>query len=73
MIQAIPNWRRAWRMLSVQIAALAVTWGALPIDTQQAVLALAGVPAERVPALLGVLVLLARLVDQPATRGKGGA
>jgi len=26
-----------------------------------------------VPALLGVLVLLARLVDQPATRGKGGA
>ena len=28
----IPNWRRAWRMFSVQVAAVAVAWGAMPPD-----------------------------------------
>jgi urea transporter len=62
----IPNWRRAWRMASVQIAALAVVFGALPADTQAALLAAVGVPAARVPAIIGVWVLLGRLLRQPA-------
>ena len=61
----IPNWRRAWRMVSVQLAALAVLFGALPADTQAAVLDLAGVPANRVPAILGLLILAGRLIAQP--------
>lgn len=61
----IPNWRRAWRMLSVQVAALAVVFGSLPPDAQAAVLAFIGVPAARLPAVLGLLVLAGRLIQQP--------
>lgn len=64
----IPNWRRAWRMASVQLATLALGWGLLPPDTQAAMLAAIGVPAERVPAVLGAIFLLLRLVDQPKVR-----
>lgn len=61
----IPNARSAWRMLSVQIAAAAVLFGALPADQQAAILALLGVGPERIPALMGLAVILARLIDQP--------
>lgn len=61
----ISNWRAAWRMLSVQIAATAVLFGALSPDTQAAVLDLVGVPASRVPAILGLLFMAGRLVSQP--------
>ena len=67
-MKLIPHWRRAWRMASVQLAALAVGWGLLPPDTQAAMLAAIGVPAERVPAVLGAIFLLLRLVDQPKVR-----
>lgn len=67
-MQLIPEWRRAWRMASVQVAALAVVWGTLPEDVQAALLAVVGVPAERVPAVLGLLLLLGRLIDQPKVR-----
>jgi len=60
----IPNWRSAWRMASVQIAALAVLFGALPVDTQAAMLDLVGVPASRVPAILGLLIMAGRMVQQ---------
>lgn len=55
-------------MLSVQVAAVAVAWGALPVDTQTAILSAVGIGAERIPAVLGALVLLARLIDQPKTK-----
>lgn len=64
----ISNWRRAWRMASVQVATLALGWGLLPPDTQAQLLAAVGVPAERIPAVLGALFLVLRLVDQPKTR-----
>lgn len=68
----IPNWRRAWRMASVQVAAVLVAWGTLPTDVQAAIVGAIGLPAERVPAILGVLMLLVRLIDQPAVReGQG--
>ncbi len=70
-VRPIPQWRRAWRMLSVQAAAFAVAWGALPEDAQAAVLDAVGVPASRVPALLGLLFLVGRLVAQPAVGGHG--
>lgn len=62
----IVDWRRAWRMLSVQAAAIAVTIGLLPSDQQAAILAALGVPAERLPLALGLLFLAARLLHQGA-------
>ena len=69
--ELIPEWRRAWRMLSVQVATLAVAWGTLPADTQAMLLAAVGGPAERVPAILGLMLILARGMDPPPTRRAG--
>lgn len=55
-------------MLSVQIAALAVIFGALPAEQQASILDLLGVGPERIPALMGLSVIVARLIDQPKTR-----
>lgn len=60
----VPHWRRAWRWLSVQVAALAVIWGMVPGDTQAAMLDAVGVPASRVPAVLGLMFIAARLLAQ---------
>ena len=61
----IPNIRSAWRMLTVQLATLGIGFGLLPPETQAAMLDALGVPQSRVTAVLGVLVLLARVVAQP--------
>ena len=65
----IPNWRSAWRMASVQISLLAVLFAALPADQQAAILALLGLAPERIPGVLGLAVILARVIDQPRVRG----
>jgi hypothetical protein len=57
-------------MLSVQIAAGAVVFGMLPPDQQTAILAWLGVSPERIPAVIGGLFLLARLVNQPKTQAE---
>ena len=64
-MKPIPNWRRAWRMASVQVAGAAVLFGALPADQQSALLQLLGLAPERMPALLGLAIIVARLIDQP--------
>lgn len=70
-MKLIDNWRSAWRMLSVQIAALAIIFGALPVDQQSAILAWLGLAPERIPAVMGVAVILARVIGQPALSDKG--
>jgi hypothetical protein len=65
MMQLIPQWRRAWRMLSVQAGALAVLWVALPADTQAAVLDLLGIDARHLPGIVGLAVIVGRLIAQP--------
>lgn len=67
-MQLIDNWRGAWRMLSVQIAAAAIAFGMLPADAQAAMLEAIGVPANRITAILGALVIVGRLVSQPAVQ-----
>lgn len=67
-MKLIPNAAQAWRMFSVQIAALAVVFGTLPADQQSAILALIGIGPERIPALLGLGVIVARLISQPGTQ-----
>lgn len=66
----IPEWRSAWRMASMQVAAAAVVFGSLPADAQASMLSAIGVPGSRVPAILGALVILGRLVNQPQVRGQ---
>ena len=61
----IPNVRRAWRMASIQVAAVAVIFGSLPPDQQSAILSWIGLAPERIPAVLGVLFIVTRLVNQP--------
>lgn len=63
-MRLVDDWRAAWRWLSVQIAALAVLWGILPPDQQAAILDFVGVPASRVPAVLGLAVIAGRLLAQ---------
>lgn len=64
----ISDWRRAWRFASVQIAMLAVAWGLTPVEYQAALLGMLGVPAERVPAALGIAFIVARLLAQGEDR-----
>lgn len=60
----IPSWRQSWRFFSMQIAAAAVVFGTLAPDTQAAMLGAIGVAPTRVPALIGLLVLVGRLISQ---------
>lgn len=69
-MKLIPNWRLAPRMLSVQIAAAIAVWAALPADMQTAAVGFFGVSAERVPGVLALLLIVARLIDQPKVRGE---
>ncbi len=69
-MKLIPQWRRAWRMASVQMAGAIVAWAALPPDMQAAAVAAVGIPAERVPGILALLLIVARLIDQPKARGE---
>lgn len=63
-MKLIPNWRNAGKMLSVQVAGAAVLFGSLPVDQQSAVLAWLGVGGERIPAVMGIAVIVGRLIDQ---------
>ena len=64
-MKLIDNVSRAWRLLSVQVAAVAFAWGFMPVAQQAAVLSLVGLGPENSPAVLGVLFLLARVIKQP--------
>lgn len=61
----IEDWRQAWKKLSVQIAGAFVIFGTLPVETQAAVLQALHVPAERLPAAMGLLFIVGRLIAQP--------
>lgn len=65
MMKLIPNWRRAWRMLTVQIGALALLWIALPAETQAAVLHALHIDRQYLPGIVGLAVIIGRLIAQP--------
>ena len=69
-MKLIPNWRKAWRMFSVQAQALAVAvigaWQVIPDDIR------AVVPSWASGGLLALLLALGiagRLIDQPSVKG----
>ena len=67
-MRLIPNARAAWRMLSVRVAAFAVAFGALDPISQAGILSMLHIPAGRVTAVMGLMVIVARLIDQPKMR-----
>jgi len=67
-MRIIHEWRRAWRMLTVQIGASAIAWVALPAEAQTTLLRLAGLSEDQLPGVLGALVILARMIAQPKLR-----
>lgn len=70
-MKLIDNWHTAWRYITVQLGALMVTWGLLPPEQQSAILAIIGLPAERITAVLGLMVIAGRVVSQ-APKGEQG-
>lgn len=64
----VPDWRQWPRMASVQIASVCTVFGLLPVDQQAAILELVGLPAERLPAAMGLAFIAARLWAQPAKK-----
>jgi hypothetical protein len=55
-------------MATMQVAAGAVAFGSLPPEVQASMLGALGLPASAAPAVLGLLLMIARVVDQPKTR-----
>ena len=68
----VPEWRRAWRMFSVQASAIIVAWVSLPMEQQEALAGLLGLQPSAVPGVLAALAILGRLIDQPRLRSEEG-
>ena len=60
----IDNIRNAWKLATVWVGIVAIAFGSLPAESQAALLALVYVPEERLPALIGLVVLVARVIKQ---------
>lgn len=63
----IPNWRTAHKLHSMWVAAAGVVlgaWGFVAPDQQAAMLEAVGITPARIPAVLGLLFMVARLVSQ---------
>jgi hypothetical protein len=67
-MKPVENLSRAWRLFTVQLSAGAIVLGSIPAETQAVMLDAVGVPSSRVPAILGALMLVARLVSQPKAK-----
>ena len=69
ILKLIPNWRKAWRMFSMQVSALGAaavgSWGLMPPEWQ------AQIPTEYVRWAAGlsfVFIMLGRVIAQPVVQ-----
>lgn len=62
-MRLIDTWRESWRYASVRVGVAALAWGTLAPDVQAGILALAHVSPERVPAVLGALFIICRVLS----------
>ncbi len=70
----VEDWRASWRWLSVQLTGALIVWSSLDPKTQADIVG-GLVPPERVPLVLGVLILAGRLIKQrrkPKAAGSDG-
>lgn len=63
-MKLIDEWRIAWTFLSVRIAIAVTGFGLLAPDTQGAILAWVGISPTRLPAVIGVLFIVGRMVKK---------
>lgn len=68
-MKMIPDWRKAWRMFSVQALAVLFVWLGMPADMQAEILAALCVESETVPRVLVLVSLVGRLVQQRSVSG----
>lgn len=61
-VEPIPDIKRAWRKASMLVAMAAGTFGLLPPDQQAAVLELLRIPPERLPLVLAIAFMVARVL-----------
>lgn len=64
-MKPIAEWKRAYRMFSVQAIALLVAWLSTPESLQTAILQLFGATQDQITAILAVVAILGRLILQP--------
>lgn len=71
----VEDWRASWRWLSVQLTGALIVWGSLDAQTQASIVG-GLVPPERVPLVLGLLILVGRFIKQrrkpPSGAGSDG-
>lgn len=75
-IKLVDNWRKAWRMASVQVSFLGVAlpqvWAQLPQDQRDAVLDLVGLKGiASLISLLFALIVAVRLIQQSGLNQEG--
>lgn len=66
----VDDWRASWRWLSVQLTGALIVWSSLDPKLQADIVG-GLVPPERVPLVLGVLILAGRLIKQRRKPGPG--
>lgn len=69
-VALVDDWRSSWRWISVRLSAALVVWGSLDAKTQSDVIAWL-VPPERLPAVIGVLIIVGRVIRQKQKPPKG--
>ena len=68
-MKLIPEWRKAWRMLSMIFSGMALAWLGLPAEAQTTVLRLLpGMTEERIAGALILAAMIGRLIVQPKLR-----
>jgi len=65
----IPDWRDAWKWLSMWGAAILVAWSTLPAEQQNAILQLFGINASTLTALMGLAIMVGRVIKQGKDAG----
>lgn len=65
-MKLIDNAKCFYKMFTIWVGSLATVFGLLPADQQSALLDFLHLPPSRVPALIGLAFILARLIKQPA-------
>ena len=78
--ELIPDWRSAWRYLSVQLSVALTFFGLMPekqqaaiLDMLGAALEMLGVPSYRIVAVVGVIGIVVRLLAQKRSLTQGSS
>lgn len=60
----VPDWKDAWKWLSVQFSTLMIIWANLPAETQAGILSLFGLNQSKLIGLMGVAIIIGRMIAQ---------